>query len=668
MLVGVPGPMELIILLGLGGGLPLGVPPADEVPLMANVAPEECVFYVTWAGAAEPDPNSPNRTEQLVAEPEVQFLVQEVIRQIENSLIQTAQREEPAVAPLVKDVSAWIQTLLKSPTAAFISEVKMTGEGPPEIRGGLVVRVGEDAAKLKAALEGYQARFLPPGIAQALPVVGDTWYRLKFDPEAPEITWGVRHNYLIMGIGEGSVEAIWTQAASPPPKWLTDLREQLPVDRVSSVTYVNVEKLTEMFIPMIRDRDFQAFWPASGLDKITSLASVTGLDEEGFVSKTLVGIEGEPTGLLSFVDAKPLTADDLAPIPADATLALAARVNAEAIFDTIADMVGRTSPHDRQEMDEGIAQMEQEFGIDLRNDILKAVGDTVCVYNSPHEGGLVFTGLTAVIPVKDHAALSAAHEKLIALAKAEMKRAEERYLEMAEEHGFYWRPQPRIEEFEFAGQKIYFLNIRGEVPFAPAWCLTETELIGALFPQNIKAYLSRGEDIESIAVVPEVAGVFEGGSGPVALAYADTPKLFDLVYPLVPFVAQVVFGELAREGIDINVSILPSAKSIRKHLRPDVVVLRRNAAGIELTGRQSLPGGALAPVMPAAFMLAPWMFFARSAPMPQEVMTAPAAMGEAPDIIHEERFIEKEEAYPVPKAVPVDPDTRPAYEFEPVPR
>jgi len=663
MFFGVPGPMELIILLGLGGaGLPLGVPPAEEVPLMANVAPEECVFYVTWAGQAEPDPNSPNRTEQLVAEPEVQFLVQEIIRQIENSLIQTAQREEPAVVPLVKDVSGWVQTLLKSPTAAFISEVKMTGEGPPEIRGGLIVRVGEDAARLKAALEGYQSQFLPPGIAQPLQVADDTWYRLTFDPEAPQITWGVRHNYLIVGIGEGSVEAIWAQAATPPPKWLTDLREQLPVDRVSTITYINVKKLAEMAVPMIRDRDFQAFWPASGLDKITTLASVTGLDDQGFVSKTLVGIEGEPTGLLSFVDATPLAASDLAPIPADATLALAARVNAEAIFDTIADMVGRISPRDRQQMDEGIAQMEQEFGINLRNDILKAVGDTVCVYNSPHEGGLVFTGLTAVIPVKDHAALSAAHEKLIALAKAELKRAEERYLEMAEEHGFYRRPQPRIEEFEFAGEKIYFLNIRGEgVPFAPAWCLTETELIGALFPQNIKAYLSRGEDIQPIGTVPEVAGLFEGGSGPVALVYVDTPKLFDLVYPLVPFAAQAGFGALAREGIDINVSILPSAKSIRKHLRPDVVVVRRNAAGIELTSRQSLPGGAIAPVMPAVFLLAPWVAFRSSGPMPTEVMKAPAEM-------YEERVIEKDEAYPVPEMVPDTPDPRPAYEFEPVPR
>jgi len=657
MFFGFPGPMELIVLLGLGGGgIPLGVPPAEEVPLMANVAPEECLFYITWAGMAEPDPDSPNRVEQLVAEPEVQFLVKEIIRQIENSLIQTAQREEPEVVPLVKEVSGWVQTLLKSPTAAFISEVKMTGEGPPEIRGGLVVRVGEDAAKLRTALEAYQTKFLPPGIVRPVQVAGDTFYRLIFDPEAPQITWGVRHSYLIVGIGVGSVEAIWTQAASPPPKWLTDLREQLPVDRVSSVAYVNVEKLTEMFAPMIRDRDVKAFWPASGLDKITTLASVTGLDEKGFVSKTLVGIEGEPTGLLSFVDAKPLAADDLAAIPADATLAAAARVDAEAVFDMIADMVGRVSPRDREEMDGAIAELEQTFGINLRNDILKAIGDTVCVYNSPHEGGLVFTGLTAVIPVKDHAALSAAHEKLIALAKAEMKRAEERYLEMAEEHGFYPRPQPQIEEFEFAGEKIYFLNVRGEVPFAPAWCLTETELIGALFPQNIKAYLSRSEDIKPIATVPEVAGLFEDGSGPVALVYADTPEMFDLVYPLVPFFAQVVFGELAREGIDINVSILPSAKSIRRHLRPDVTVLRRNEAGIELTSRQSVPGGAVAPIMPVVFLLAPWVALGYAEPMPPEVIYDGEQATEKIERISPER---------VPREVP---DDGPAYEFQPVPR
>ena len=53
------------------------------------------------------------------------------------------------------------------------------------------------------------------------------------------------------------------------------------------------------------------------------LAAVTGLEKEGFVSRSQVKIDGKPAGVFSVVADKPLSETDLAPIPKDATLALA---------------------------------------------------------------------------------------------------------------------------------------------------------------------------------------------------------------------------------------------------------------------------------------------------------------------------------------------------------
>ena len=66
-----------LLLLLFGGafsGLPLGIPPGEFDPVMARVAPQECLFYVGWSGTAEPSAKSANRTEQLLADPEVQRL------------------------------------------------------------------------------------------------------------------------------------------------------------------------------------------------------------------------------------------------------------------------------------------------------------------------------------------------------------------------------------------------------------------------------------------------------------------------------------------------------------------------------------------------------------------------------------------------------------------
>ena len=61
--------------------------------------------------------------------------------------------------------------------------------------------------------------------------------------------------------------------------------------------------------------------------------------------------------------------------------------------------------------------MEEELGIDPR-EVLAPLGDAWCLYNSPGEGGLAVTGLTAVVQVKDRQRLAAIHAKLLAMIKA----------------------------------------------------------------------------------------------------------------------------------------------------------------------------------------------------------------------------------------------------------
>ena len=152
------------------------------------------------------------------------------------------------------------------------------------------------------------------------------------------------------------------------------------------------------------------------------------------------------------------------------------------------------------------------------------------------------------------------------------------------------------------------------MPIAPAWCLTDKELIVAPFPQNVKAYLLRKANARSLATVPEVAAAFKEGDEPLILAYCDTPKLFELIYPFVPMIAQTASAELRRAGFDVDVSVLPSARAIGPHLRPGVATVRRTKTGIELTERKTLPGGSLgasAPVL-AGFMV-PAVHSARAA-------------------------------------------------------
>jgi prepilin-type processing-associated H-X9-DG protein len=592
-----PGPAEIGILsmwlmMGFGSaGLPLGLPPAEQDPLLAAVAPEDCVFYASWAGVAKPDPASSNRTEQLLAEPEVQFFISEGVKRIESAIKEAAAEEGSDEAAMAGDAIRWAKALLTRSAAFYVSRAGMTPQGPA-IEGAVLINVGVSAPDLRQTLEKYQGMF-PAGTAQPVKIGSDSWHRLKLHPQAPAITWGTKGKYLIVGVGEGAIEGVLQRAYTPPPRWLTDLRKRLAVQRESTISYVDLKTIITTFGPL-GGPQVSRIIDALGLSGLTSLASVTGLDEQGFVNKTLVGIEGKPSGIIVLAEGEPLTADDIAAIPRDATFAAAFRLDANRVLETIASVVGTVEPQARGQMEEGLSMLAQQTGIDLRNDVLQPLGDVWCVYNSPSEGGLILTGLTAVVKVDDVERMKQTHQKLQAMLQALSQAQAERG----------YGPRPKIDIIEFAEEEIYVLDTgEDEFPLVPSWCLTDGELILALFPQNIKAYLARSDDFQSLAAVPEVAGLFAADHLPMVVTYADTPAMFEMFYPVLQMVLQLAVTQLQRQGVDIDLSILPSAGSIRKHLRPTVGAVRRTEDGVESISLQTLPGGNVGASAPIAVAL-----------------------------------------------------------------
>ena len=232
----------LVLLLGLGGGfsLPLGVPPLPEDPAMAKIAPEECMAYMFSAGMATPDPKSVNQTEQLLAEPEVRQMASEIERAIRTGLGQAAGRGDLPPGLTSDDIVDTVKLLLTRPVAVYVSSVQMQ-PGGPVIRGGAAVNLGEDIEKIKAKVEQF-AKTLPAQLVEPVEIDGKTWQRLKTVPNCP-VTWGFKDKYFLVGIGEDEIQAMVKRAKGTPPKWLTQLREQLPVERVSTVTFFNLKAI-----------------------------------------------------------------------------------------------------------------------------------------------------------------------------------------------------------------------------------------------------------------------------------------------------------------------------------------------------------------------------------------------------------------------------------------
>jgi hypothetical protein len=145
--------------------------------------------------------------------------------------------------------------------------------------------------------------------------------------------------------------------------------------------------------------------------------------------------------------------------------------------------------------------------------------------------------------------------------------------------------------------------IDDDVPVAPACCITDDAAILALYPQTIRAYLSRGDDFRSLGEQPAVAKALTTGKGPTLLAYQDTPRLLELAYPFVQIGARIATAELQREGLDVDETLLPSLQALRRHLRPGMTSVVSTEDGLEVVSRHSVPAVGGAPWLIAAAAL-----------------------------------------------------------------
>src|SRR5690606_15868629 len=205
----------------------------------------------------------------------------------------------------------------------FASRIEMLDKHV-QLEGGMLVDAGEQSELLAAGL----VQLMSSEELKATPI---TLGKLRFhrftlqlgDGIETEITIGAAGQYVVIGLGKGAVEGMVERLRlKKTPTWLTDLQKRLPVDRRATMAYLNTPALVKTLLPLAGP-DGQRIATSLGLNQLGTVISVSGLDDEGLVSRTFMAIEGEPRGLLTLLDSAGIKAADLAAVPKDATFATA---------------------------------------------------------------------------------------------------------------------------------------------------------------------------------------------------------------------------------------------------------------------------------------------------------------------------------------------------------
>lgn len=592
--------MGVMLMFFAGFGLPLGLPPEAENPTLAYVAPEQPLLYASWAGMAEPKPGSNNQTEQLLAEPDVREFAAQLERGI-GLLVSSQAGPGERGDTIRRAVPLILQTVMTRGTAAFITKLQPQGE-TLEVEGGALLHAGENAAAVADGI--LKLSGLSGAEVKDAAIPGGKFSRITPNKEVTPstITVGAMGPYVLIGIGEGSVEGMIARVrAKKTPAWLTAIGEHLPVERRATVSYVNLNALLKTFLPM-GGPDAARMANLLGLNGIGVMEGVSGLNKDGLVRKSLITLDPNPKGLLKMLDGGNITPASLRGIPEDVVASGAVAVNAGRVYDAVFETVAEAQPGAEEDMKQAAEQFQQMFGMALREELLASLGDTWTFHMAPADGWLV--GLTASVGVTDRTKLDALNLKLQELLR-----------QMQPDEDQPWNRPPQIVTSKRGADTIYTLRIP-EVPVQPSWCVTDDRVIFGPYPQAVKSALAVGAETKSIVDRPEWGELLQDGDPILSAGFQDSAKSFEMTYTyaaiLLPAMSQFMRQEPGAPAIELP--SLPPARTIHRHLRPTVSVTRRNKLGLESETRQTYPSldvGTTAPV--AVALLLPAVQAARQA-------------------------------------------------------
>jgi hypothetical protein len=413
-------------------------------------------------------------------------------------------------------------------------------------------------------------------------------------PNTPGIEVGIwaEGEHLVIVAGMNAVSAGVSVAAGEAPNLTTNsLWKKYNYDadgfEVTSVSWLDFESLRKMFgqmpVPTSPGKNVNDVLQTLGLHNLDAVAYQYGYKEKTLWSETAIEVDGPRTGLLALTDQKPMTLEDLPPLPANTNGFKALRLDTSATWDTLVEVVKEGAkfgpPQVAGQIEGVLANLPQMIGFDPKAELIDSLGDVVCMFADPDQGFLgTSTGL--MVKVDDAEKLKSTINKL---------------LQMGEQAS---RGQFKVHRSDKHDRELVLFEF-GEQVQAGSLAIDDGWLIVGLMPQTVEAALLR-LDGKLDTWKPTTAQ---------AEAFAALPKSFTSITvgdprvswhalmklaPILMSAGQIALKEeriIPRDTVlPITVADLPPAELIARPLFPNVTVTTSDENGVLFTSRKSLPG------------------------------------------------------------------------------
>jgi hypothetical protein len=311
-----------------------------------------------------------------------------------------------------------------------------------------------------------------------------------------------------------------------------------------------------------------------GLNGLKGLVFYSGFDGDAERGLVEWDMPGPRKGLLSVFEGKPFTMADVPPMPPDVVSWSMMNFDYANFYDVgykaVEAVVGLVEPDALPQVKDFPKKVNDALGIDVRKDLLGALGNQVVVYNSPSEGPFNI-GQTIMIKVKDAKKLQESLEQAI---KSLGKQA---------------ASEVQIKKRTYKGAEVREVHVKqpGFI-FVPTYTIHNNWLVVSLYPQAIHGYLSRASG-EMAAWKPSPRIEKTLGQLPkefTSISYSDPRPGLKQLLSIAPLIGGAVNSFSPETNFDV--SSLPNAQEVTRHLFPNVSITSDDGKTLKQETRASL--------------------------------------------------------------------------------
>ncbi|MFP4106014.1 MAG: DUF3352 domain-containing protein [Phycisphaerae bacterium] len=544
----------LVCLSGLAAGQPL-----------TESLPADPVYYIGWSGKNITFEGS--YLGQMVAEPGVGKMLESIKAAIDKN----ARGSQKDIADAVEGMLgvAW-----KHPFALAMTDYdKKSNGGSPQ--GVLLIDLGADRQAFEKDFNVIRDTYkrMPSFTEESFK--GTSYYRVSLRKDGA-LCMGFKNNLFFAALGENVAQFVIDPSGKETlesSKNFQTAMEQVNGENLQLAYYIDVATIRTQVLPQIGanlgfgivDEGVKAdqINKVLGLEKATAAVGAVRIVDRGLYSKAMILKPDPKAGALGMLAGEPLTAEELAQLPADADFAAAGRVDAEKSYKTILASIDALDPDMRRQVEQMVANFEDQFGVSLEKDIFAGLGNVGTISSAPSQGGLL-TGTVLTFQVKDEEKLQAALKKIETRA-AEMLKGTER-----ERYG-RTRQWVRLKKADSDVADIRYLSMRlggTSMPIAPAWTVHKGKFYVALWPQVVATTLANSGKSKPLTDNEQYKTAMSHLSGKgVTVTYINYASLSRNLYGALLVGGSIMGNELAKEvGIETAVEWLPTLGKLEKYL------------------------------------------------------------------------------------------------------